>query len=150
MTDEPTTPSAPDLEEPSPEADDTGRPAGATTPDLPSEPASDDGAVTAKPRGLSPRGSRQSRRRAPTGAAGATAVAEPGTRDAPRPRRRLTVAEVLADVPEDAVIVARRLTKQYGDFTAVERLDLTIPRGGGLGPPGPHGARKTTPGPLLL
>src|SRR3954454_21469115 len=147
MTDEPTTPSGPDLEEPSTEADDTGGPGGATTPDAPV----DDGAeLTARPRGVSPRGSRQSRRRAATGAAGATAVAEAGTREAPRARRRLTVAEVLADVPEDAVIVARRLTKQYGDFTAVERLDLTIRRGEVFGLLGPNGAGKTTTVLMLL
>src|SRR4051812_14286395 len=115
MTDEPTTPSGPDLEERSTEADDGGAPAPDTTrsaasdvtsaaaSDTSPEPASGDDAVTSTPRGLSPRGSRQSRRRAPTGTAGATAVAEPGTsREGPRPRRRLTVAEVLADVPEDA------------------------------------------------
>ena len=62
----------------------------------------------------------------------------------------MTVAEVLADVPEDAVIVARRLTKQYGDFTAVERLDLTIRRGEVFGLLGPNGAGKTTTVLMLL
>ena len=60
-----------------------------------------------------------------TVAAGTVAAAEP-TDGKPRERRRRTVAEVLAEVPADAVIVARRLTKQYGDFTAVDSLDLTI------------------------
>ena len=71
-------------------------------------------------------------------------------REAPRTRRRVTVAEVLADVPEDAVIVARRLTKQYGEFTAVDRLDLTIRRGEVFGLLGPNGAGKTTTVLMLL
>ena len=69
---------------------------------------------------------------------------------APRPRRRKTVAELLADVPEDAVIVTRRLTKQYGDFTAVDRLNLTIRRGEVFGLLGPNGAGKTTTVLMLL
>ena len=60
------------------------------------------------------------------------------------------MAELLADVPEDAVIVARRLTKQYGDFTAVDRLDLTIRRGEVFGLLGPNGAGKTTTVLMLL
>ena len=72
-------------------------------------------------------------------------------REAPRTKRRVvTVAEVLADVPEDAVIVARRLTKQYDDFTAVDRLDLTIRRGEVFGLLGPNGAGKTTTVLMLL
>ena len=93
-----------------------------------------------------------SRRAAPASrAVAARAPAEAGGgREAPRTRRRLTVAEVLADVPEDAVIVTRRLTKQYGDFTAVERLDLTILRGEVFGLLGPNGAGKTTTVLMLL
>jgi len=75
---------------------------------------------------------------------------DPRPDDAPRVRRRITVAEVLADVPDDAVIVARRLTKQYGDFTAVDRLDLTIHRGEVFGLLGPNGAGKTTTVLMLL
>ena len=60
------------------------------------------------------------------------------------------MAELLADVPEDAVIVARRLTKQYGEFTAVDRLDLTIRRGEVFGLLGPNGAGKTTTVLMLL
>jgi ABC-2 type transport system ATP-binding protein len=65
-------------------------------------------------------------------------------------RRRRTVAELLADVPEDAVIVARRLTKKYGEFTAVDSLDLTIRRGEVFGLLGPNGAGKTTTVLMLL
>jgi ABC-2 type transport system ATP-binding protein len=71
-------------------------------------------------------------------------------REQPKVRRRVTVAEVLADVPEDAVIVARRLTKQYGEFKAVDRLDLTIRRGEVFGLLGPNGAGKTTTVLMLL
>jgi ABC-2 type transport system ATP-binding protein len=73
-----------------------------------------------------------------------------GGREKPRTKRRVTVAEVLADVPDDAVIVARRLTKQYGEFTAVDRLDLTIRRGEVFGLLGPNGAGKTTTVLMLL
>ncbi len=69
--------------------------------------------------------------------------------DRPR-RRRRTVADLLADVPEDAVIVARRLTKRYGEFTAVDSLDLTIHRGEVFGLLGPNGAGKTTTVLMLL
>jgi ABC-2 type transport system ATP-binding protein len=69
--------------------------------------------------------------------------------DRPR-RRRRTVAELLADVPEDAVIVTRRLTKKYGEFTAVDSLDLTIHRGEVFGLLGPNGAGKTTTVLMLL
>ena len=90
----------------------------------------------------------------PTDADGAVAVAQledpPRSADGPRRRRRVTVAEVLADVPDDAVIVARRLTKQYGEFTAVERLDLTVRRGEVFGLLGPNGAGKTTTVLMLL
>ncbi len=89
--------------------------------------------------------------------AGSVAVGEAVTGGAaaavaerPRQRRRKTVAELLADVPEDAVLVTRRLTKQYGDFTAVERLDLTIRRGEVFGLLGPNGAGKTTTVLMLL
>ena len=75
---------------------------------------------------------------------------DPRPEEQPRARRRVTVAEVLADAPEDAVIVARRLTKQYGSFTAVDRLDLTIRRGEVFGLLGPNGAGKTTTVLMLL
>ena len=70
--------------------------------------------------------------------------------DEPRQRRRRTVASILAEVPEDAVIVARRLTKRYGDFTAVDSLDLTIRAGEVFGLLGPNGAGKTTTVLMLL
>lgn len=44
----------------------------------------------------------------------------------------------------DAVVVARGLTKKYGDRTVVCGIDLTIPRGGCFGLLGPNGAGKTT------
>ena len=57
---------------------------------------------------------------------------------------------LLRDVPEDAVIVARNLTKKYGDFTAVDSLDLTIHAGEVFGLLGPNGAGKTTTVLMLL
>ncbi len=79
-----------------------------------------------------------------------TAAAAGGTDDQPRQRRRVTVSQLLADVPDDAVIVTRRLTKQYGEFTAVESLDLTIRAGEVFGLLGPNGAGKTTTVLMLL
>ena len=73
----------------------------------------------------------------------------PAADDTPK-RRRRTVAELLADVPEDAVIVTRRLTKKYGEFTAVDSLDLTIRKGEVFGLLGPNGAGKTTTVLMLL
>lgn len=45
---------------------------------------------------------------------------------------------------DDAVIELSRLTKRYGEFTAVSELDLAIRRGEIFGLLGPNGAGKTT------
>ena len=79
-----------------------------------------------------------------------TPVGAGDQREQPRTRRRVTVSQLLADVPDDAVIVTRRLTKQYGEFTAVESLDLTIRAGEVFGLLGPNGAGKTTTVLMLL
>ncbi len=42
------------------------------------------------------------------------------------------------------MIEVRGLTKRYGGFTAVDRIDLTVPRGELFGFLGPNGAGKTT------
>jgi ABC-type uncharacterized transport system, ATPase component len=42
------------------------------------------------------------------------------------------------------------VTKRFGDFTAVDHLDLALPRGGILGFLGPNGAGKTTTLRMLL
>jgi ABC-2 type transport system ATP-binding protein len=42
------------------------------------------------------------------------------------------------------IIEARRLVKRYGDVTALDGLDLTVPEGTVLGLLGPNGAGKTT------
>ena len=78
------------------------------------------------------------------------AQAETADGQQPRTRRRVTVSQLLADVPDDAVIVTRRLTKRYGEFTAVESLDLTIRAGEVFGLLGPNGAGKTTTVLMLL
>ena len=44
----------------------------------------------------------------------------------------------------EAVLVAKGLTKKYGSFTAVDHLDLTIFKGEVFGLLGPNGAGKTT------
>jgi ABC-2 type transport system ATP-binding protein len=67
-----------------------------------------------------------------------------------RPTSRGRDDAALADVPEDAVIVARHLSKRYGTFTAVDDLDLTIRRGEVFGLLGPNGAGKTTTVLMLL
>jgi ABC-2 type transport system ATP-binding protein len=58
----------------------------------------------------------------------------------------------VGELPADprAVIVARGLTKRYGDFTAVDHLDLDIRAGEVFGLLGPNGAGKTTTVLMLL
>jgi lipooligosaccharide transport system ATP-binding protein len=41
-------------------------------------------------------------------------------------------------------VSARRVVKRYGDFVAVDHVDLDVPRGGCFGVLGPNGAGKTT------
>ena len=42
------------------------------------------------------------------------------------------------------MISLRRLTKNYGNFTAVDAIDLEVPKGELFGFLGPNGAGKTT------
>jgi ABC-2 type transport system ATP-binding protein len=100
--------------------------------------------------GTTPTGDRQPGAPASAASPSPTAATAERPADQPRERRRRTVAEVLAEVPSDAVIVARRLTKQYGEFTAVESLDLTVRAGEVFGLLGPNGAGKTTTVLMLL
>ena len=44
----------------------------------------------------------------------------------------------------DLVVETRNLTKRYGNFTALDRLTLSVNRGQILGFIGPNGAGKTT------
>jgi len=55
-----------------------------------------------------------------------------------------TLPEVAVQTISDTVIEAVGLTKKYGQFTAVDSLDLTIRRGEIYGLLGPNGAGKTT------
>ena len=52
--------------------------------------------------------------------------------------------------PTGAAIRAKGLTKKYGDFTAVDKLDLTVNHGEIYGLLGPNGAGKTTTILMLL
>jgi len=55
--------------------------------------------------------------------------------------------EILIPVPErlgDEVVVARNLSKGYGDRLLFENLTFSLPRGGIVGVIGPNGAGKTT------
>lgn len=45
---------------------------------------------------------------------------------------------------DDTLVLVRGLTKNYGDFTAVDNLELTVPKGQVFGVLGPNGAGKTT------
>jgi lipooligosaccharide transport system ATP-binding protein len=47
-------------------------------------------------------------------------------------------------VPGAALVVARGLTKRYGEFVAVDGIDFTIERGEAFGFLGPNGAGKTS------
>jgi len=66
-------------------------------------------------------------------------------------RREHRVLEVPPRPEHDheAVIVARDLTRRFGDFTAVDRVNLTIERGEIFGFVGPNGSGKTTTMKLL-
>ena len=68
-----------------------------------------------------------------------TAAAAPQARSATPP-----------DATPPAPLVTRRLTKKYGDLTAVNRLDLEVRRGEIFGLLGQNGAGKTTTIRMLL
>jgi lipooligosaccharide transport system ATP-binding protein len=56
----------------------------------------------------------------------------------------------MAEPAADAVVVARGLQKQFGDYQAVAGVDFDIPRGRCFGFLGPNGAGKTTTLRMLL
>src|SRR5687768_2480946 len=60
-----------------------------------------------------------------------------------RRARPLNLAPAMSDSPEPAVRL-RGATKRFGSHTAVEGLDLDIPRGTVYGLLGPNGSGKTT------
>jgi ABC-2 type transport system ATP-binding protein len=56
----------------------------------------------------------------------------------------LPQAELPPEVDPDAVIVARSLTKRFGDFAATDDVSFTVSRGEIFGLLGPNGAGKST------
>jgi ABC-2 type transport system ATP-binding protein len=72
------------------------------------------------------------------------AVAEPITDEAP------VAAASTRPEPGTPAIRIRGLTKNYGEFTAVDKLDLTVRHGEVFGLLGPNGAGKTTTILMLL
>jgi len=50
----------------------------------------------------------------------------------------------------ESVIAARGLTRRFGNLTAVDNIDLDVPRGGVVGVVGPNGAGKSTTIRMLL
>lgn len=56
----------------------------------------------------------------------------------------LPQAELPPEVDSDAVIVARSLTKRFGDFAATDDVSFTVSRGEIFGLLGPNGAGKST------
>src|SRR6187551_3320431 len=71
------------------------------------------------------------------------AVAEPAAAPVAEPRAASQGGDTVA-------IHTRSLTKQYGEFTAVDALDLTVFQGEVFGLLGPNGAGKTTTILMLL
>src|SRR5688500_7478978 len=78
-----------------------------------------------------------------------TAYAPPPVRPAVRHEAIDAEDEVFVEDP-GTVILARGLTKEYGDVTAVDHLDLQIRSGEVFGLLGPNGAGKTTTVLMLL
>ena len=97
---------------------------------------------------------------APAGAAAipATTPAPPAGASASAPTVPATARPAPAQAPgrprshrtDDLVVTTDGLTKTYGDFHAVDHVDLRVPRGGIYGFLGPNGAGKSTTMKLLL
>jgi len=60
------------------------------------------------------------------------------------PRVRLVIDDSGDDGNSDQMVVARGLTKSYGEFTAVRGIDVTVHRGEAFGFLGPNGAGKSS------
>jgi lipooligosaccharide transport system ATP-binding protein len=58
------------------------------------------------------------------------------------PRGNVTIVSHAAEA--EVLVRARGLTKRFGDFTAVDGIDFSIPRGEAFGFLGPNGAGKSS------
>jgi len=67
-----------------------------------------------------------------------------GPRAFARPPSRCRSAGLCSTLVPEPVITARQLTKQYGDFTAVDGIDFEVAPGESFGLLGPNGAGKST------
>ena len=45
---------------------------------------------------------------------------------------------------KDSIFIAKDVVKQYGNFTALNKVSISVPRGSIYGLLGPNGAGKTT------
>lgn len=70
-------------------------------------------------------------------------MSDPQTTTEPDPEPGAGTAPVATRAPQVALSL-RGLTKRFGETTAVDRLDLDVPRGSFYGLVGPNGAGKTT------
>jgi ABC-2 type transport system ATP-binding protein len=76
--------------------------------------------------------------------------AEPLVAEAPEAEAAEPTTARASRTVGDVAIRTRGLTKRYGDFVAVDRLDLTVTQGEVFGLLGPNGAGKTTTILMLL
>ena len=56
---------------------------------------------------------------------------------------RLGSVAAMTEPPADSLVHARGLTKRFGDFTAVDGIDVDVRRGEAFGFLGPNGAGKS-------
>jgi ABC-2 type transport system ATP-binding protein len=77
-------------------------------------------------------------------------VPPPSYQDAPPNRPVLESAQVKEGRDDEAIVVMRGVSKRFGEFDAVQDINLTVPVGGLVALIGPSGCGKTTTVRLLL